>query len=503
MRNSIIRWVLASAMGLAAPAALAEDLALIVANGIYDFHDNPRGGRAVLSLVPDLEVAGYSVVAFRNLDSATMLAELPGLRKRLISPGRKIFIVAGHVLRDPRDSWLLLSDAERPDGFSMGRFGLSLGELKDLASSNQGAALLAVSESPTDPKVGNGFRKGFITFDIPQGVTVVTGGVPGVVQVIREDVLQPGRVLRDARGDLPDGVRISGFLPRATAFTPADGSPPFPPNPQDQARLSEEALGLTRDQRRDIQQALTLLGFDTRGVDGIFGNRSRQAIADWQASVGVGPTGYLTANQIVRIEALAAQRAAVLRAEADRRRRAEERRDRAYWDQTGANGTEAGLRQYLARYPDGLFSNGAEAQLREIERAKRRAARAEERVAWDEAVMQGTVLSYRQYLRQYPNGRFAQEARARIASLSNPETPPEVVAAAKQEEAQLGLNTFRRQLIEGQLRSLNLEPGRVDGKFTGETRRALRRFQRANNLAVTGYVTRNTIVRLLASAVQP
>ena len=39
-------------------------------------------------------------------------------------------------------------------------------------------------------------------------------------------------------------------------------------------------------------------------------------------------------------------------------------------------------------------------------------------------------------------------------------------AAARREEDSLRLNNFRRQLIEGQLRSLNLDPGAVDGTFT-------------------------------------
>ena len=56
-------------------------------------------------------------------------------------------------------------------------------------------------------------------------------------------------------------------------------------------------------------------------------------------------------------------------------------------------------------------------------------------------------------------------------------------------------------MIERQLRALGLEPGAVDGRFDRDTRRALRRFQRANELPVTGFVTRSTIVRLLASAV--
>ena len=41
----------------------------------------------------------------------------------------------------------------------------------------------------------------------------------------------------------------------------------------------ERALGLSRDERRHVQRALSVLGFDTGGVDGILGRRSRDAIS--------------------------------------------------------------------------------------------------------------------------------------------------------------------------------------------------------------------------------
>jgi len=156
----------------------------------------------------------------------------------------------------------------------------------------------------------------------------------------------------------------------------------------------------------------------------------------------------------------------------------------------------------LQRYPDGVFSQQARKRLKQIDRERRRQAEAAERQAWDKAVMLGTIDSYRNYLGTYPRGLFAPEAKARINALRSPETLPDLVDAAKAEEARLSLNGFTRKLIEAQLRSLNLNPGPVDGRFTPETRRALRKYQRANNQTVTGFVTRDTIVTLLASAIE-
>jgi hypothetical protein len=54
-------------------------------------------------------------------------------------------------------------------------------------------------------------------------------------------------------------------------------------------------LGLTDRQR--LQIALTSLGLDTRGTDGVFGPRSREMIAGWQQKVGAPATGFVTAAQ--------------------------------------------------------------------------------------------------------------------------------------------------------------------------------------------------------------
>ncbi len=543
MRQLFLGAVAAAAL-LAAPlVARAGDVALIVANTFYDHHPNARENRALLNLVPDLEAAGFEVLAVRNLRSDAIRAELSGLVPKLRSEGRKLFILGGHFVRDSRNSWLLLSDADRPDGFEIGRYGLSMGEILDLAAANPGEAIVAVAPSEAEVQRAFGIGDGFKGNDIPQGVTLLAGPPQGLSDYIAREVLRPGTVLRDTARRLPDGVTLRGFLPRSAPFLPAGQAPAETeqafwqrvlnantadayedyleryPNgryaaeararadelrltPLDRARLGEEALGLSRDQRRAIQRNLTLIGFDTFGVDGIFGNRTRTAVANWQQSIGVPVSGYLTANQIARLDVAAAARAEELQREAEERRLAEERADRAFWNQTGASGTEEGLRAYLWRYPDGLYSAHAEARLRAIEREKRRLAEAEEREAWDRAVMAGTLESYQRYLQDYPSGRFVEEARARVASLSEPETPPAVVAAAKAEEARLNLNGFTRQLIEAHLAKLNFEPGPADGNFTGETRRALRRFQRANSLDVTGFVTRQTIVLLLASAVE-
>ena len=63
------------------------------------------------------------------------------------------------------------------------------------------------------------------------------------------------------------------------------------------AEAAETALQLTSADRQRLQAALTVLGFDTRGSDGVFGPRSREMIASWQRARGQPDTGFLSAAQ--------------------------------------------------------------------------------------------------------------------------------------------------------------------------------------------------------------
>ncbi|KPA22356.1 Membrane-bound lytic murein transglycosylase B precursor [Shimia sp. SK013] len=71
-------------------------------------------------------------------------------------------------------------------------------------------------------------------------------------------------------GHLAD--RIGGAGPLRTAFPP-------------------DKFGLTKDDRIALQSRLTARGFDTGGADGVLGPKSRAAIADYQRSLGLDPTG--------------------------------------------------------------------------------------------------------------------------------------------------------------------------------------------------------------------
>ena len=66
---------------------------------------------------------------------------------------------------------------------------------------------------------------------------------------------------------------------------------------QKAAETAETALKLAQLDRQRLQVALTSLGFDTQGFDGVFGPRSRDMITAWQKARNQPTTGFLTAAQ--------------------------------------------------------------------------------------------------------------------------------------------------------------------------------------------------------------
>jgi serine/threonine protein kinase/peptidoglycan hydrolase-like protein with peptidoglycan-binding domain len=63
------------------------------------------------------------------------------------------------------------------------------------------------------------------------------------------------------------------------------------------AEAAEAGLRLSPADHQRVQVALTALGFDTGGADGVFNPRTREMIASWQGAKSYAPTSFLTGTQ--------------------------------------------------------------------------------------------------------------------------------------------------------------------------------------------------------------
>ncbi len=282
--------------------------------------------------------------------------------------------------------------------------------------------------------------------------------------------------------DFPIGRYVGAARKRMAELRPAPPTRPIAPQIPTGA-AAEQTLGLGPAERGAIQRKLSLLGQQPGAVDGVFGPRTRLALSGWQRANNLPVTGYLTSSQLRMIAAQAERRAAETAAQ-----------DRAWWQETGASGDTEGLRAYLRRYPQGLHADAARRQLTEAgagpDTPRGDAA------TWGWARRQGSAAAYETYLERFPQGAQAAEARERLTTLRAG------TEAARREEASLDLTPSTRRLIEERLRVAGMQPGPVDGEFTEETRAALRRYQATRNLRVTGYVTQQTVSRLLTDVLR-
>lgn len=534
-------------LALALPAA-ASGLVLIIANEHHQAMRDARGAAQVLALDARFSDAGFTVDRATDLAAPTMRAALASLSTHIERRGheRVIIVFAGYVLHSGQGAWLLGSDADSPDLARIDDAGVRLETALAVAATLQGGAIVAIADMGYPGRPGSGLAAGMpAQVTVPQGVTLVSGPVERITTFLRTAV-RPGANLRDT-GARIRGLQMQGFLPPYLAFLPEGHEPALDAERRaweraadddtaeayqaflddypdgtftDEARAAierleqtperiEDALNLSRDERRAIQRDLTLLGFEPRGIDGIFGPATRAAIRAWQRHHRLEPHGYLDREQVIELAAQAARRAAELEAEARERQAEAERRDRAFWRETGASGDEFGLRAYLDRYPEGIFASIARQRLREFDEERARAEALRDSAAWDAARARDTVAAYQRYLADHPQGAFVDEAHERIDQLEGRARPgldrPSLdrpgaaeLEAARAHEASLRLPRFTRVLVEQRLERLGYEPGAVDGEFDRDTRRAIRAYQRDLGQPATGYLTQGLMARLLA-----
>lgn len=473
--------------------ALADDAALLIGVERYQEMRRLSGGDDVTRADDDLRDAGYQVTALTNGAGGDTARVLDAFVDEADDADRLVVGLSGRFVTDGGRTWYLTADADQPTLFGMGGTAVSVDSLLAVLAQTPGQAVMVLGlDTGADDAQGAFLREGLGSLDIPQGVTVIYGAPNQVDDVLSDAVAEAGAdiiaFVRDNRR-----MELAGFVPQRLVMQPDNRATPEPAtdpslvpwqaaqdadtadsyrdflfaypssdyaaearqrldeiesDPVRMDQLAEESLNLTRNDRRKIQRDLTLLEYDTRGVDGIFGPGTRGAIRNWQQNNGFNQTSYLTGEQISRIDGQASRRAVEIAEEEERAREEAERLDRAFWDETGARGDDAGYRAYLDRYPEGLFAQQARAALDD-------------------------------------NNEALDDNRAGEA-------------LARAEEDALNINPILARLIESRLDQMGFSPGRVDGRFDSDTRGAIARYQTRRNLPATGYLNEPTVARLLA-----
>jgi peptidoglycan hydrolase-like protein with peptidoglycan-binding domain len=548
--------LLTTALMLPLPV-FAQDVALVLGMERYEQLDRVNRADDLLNATDRFEALGFDVFSRANGRVLAAKDLAAAFQAGVQDADRLVVALSGHFVTDGARTWLLTSEAADPDLFSVDDAGLSLDSVLQVLGARPGQAVMMLGAADPDDldMEDSGLSSGIGALDIPQGVTLIRTTPQVAATVLSNELTEPEALIGQRLRANPS-LFVDGYLPADWVLMPSEvivETPAPTPvgrtttdlnaeaalwdrttaadtvvayrnyvarypsgrfvddaeqqieailaEPNRAARLIEDALALTRNDRRAVQSQLTLLNYNTRGVDGIFGPGSRGAITNWQQSNGFPQTSYLSREQINLLDAQAARRQAEVEAEEARARAQADALDRSYWGETGGVRDEPGFRAYLARYPDGLFANIAKARLSEIDDQRRGAAEAADRAAWSIAQSEDIVAGYQEYLAAYPSGVFAPQARARIEELNAPQISDAQVAQSRAEEAGLRLSGVRAQLLELRLRDLGYNPGRLDDVIDGNTRNAIVSYQEAEGLIATVYVDRATAVGLMTGSI--
>ncbi|WP_323766499.1 peptidoglycan-binding protein [Antarctobacter sp.] len=543
---------------LGATSALANGDALVIGNSRYTAVQTLFGAQRVAQAASALNAKGFDVTLVQDADAADMRRAFGEFAELLDDDGGPVVILlTGAFVHSAGGSYLLpVTGNGRIDEADVLMQGFPLDAALAVLSAHQGRAFLVLGETGEDPDLSLYLSAGLGALDIPHGVTVIRGPAVDVARYAARDMARTGRFVR--RAAIEYELQIEGYAPqgqvivRAGDVTPPRGAidPPLPDpfanraaddvawrlaqeadsaegyqtyldgfpggvhvnaarqrlsalnaEPFYRERRAEEDLELDRNDRRAIQRALTILGHDTRGIDGVFGDGTRGAIRRWQQEVGLRVSSYLDRDQIARLQTQATRRAAELEEEEKRQQAERARQERVFWRRVEDRGEEAGFREYLQKYPEGRFADEARAVLKSIDKQRAEQAAGQDRRDWTKATQANSVAAYNTYLRDWPNGAFREEAKLRISQLQLDADRVRNSIQASREEKAMNLNFVARQLAERRLEQLGMKPGKVDGKFDENTRAALRRFQDARGLRVSGYLDEQTMVRLLAGGI--
>lgn len=475
--------------------AIARDTAVIILNTTYNNLPRISSLQQLSSIGGRLKNAGYNVLNISNGD----LNDQFKLFRRIdseIQPGDKlIFVLGGHFATVNRQTNFVYRSDGNIDRYNAMLRGTNLSAIFDMAArSPRNAMVLAAFDPNVNFRVRPGVSQTPDAAHLPNGVTFVSGAPDQVFDFLDQSVFGP-RVVALSRAVSQSGVKADGFVnnrifgqsesvgrPRISEedvtwkvvqdLGTRDGYELFVrkfPNssrvatakqriadltitPEQRAKIREDAIGMGRNDRRQVQQNLTDLGYNTRGVDGVFGRGTRAALTNWQNANNIAPSGFLTPTQIALLAAQAENLRAKAAAQQAEEQAAAQAADRAFWRETGRGRSAEGIRRYLQRYPSGIHSDAARSRLGELTPPK-------------------------------PAGPSG-----------------DVIAKDREEERRVAGNPISRLLIEKGLRTVGLNPGREDGVFDENSRNAIRAFQQREKLPATGFVGRATFSRLLARA---
>ncbi|MDQ7248560.1 caspase family protein [Dongia sedimenti] len=382
----IVAFVFAALLLLALPARAEPRVALIIGNSAYDgdLGALPNPANDARLMAKTLKGIGFEVIEAENADQAQMKRVIQSFGERLANAGEGatgLFFYAGHGVQVGGTNYLIPIHAKiaREPDVDIEAVPVDL-VMKQMAFADAAVNIVILDACRNNP-LSRGFR-------------AVTRGLAD-----------------------PSARPMGSFIAYSTA--PGD--------------VAEDGKGVNSAYTTALAQAITRPG---ASINDVFQEVRGKVLAatgkkqvPWDASSLTAPFYFVPAA----VSAPAAPDPASL--------------DLAFWNEVKDSKSAEDYQAYLGKFPDGVFAPLARRRLEQADQTATRVlhqnpeaalpatpsqadAAAFESAFWSAAEDDKSVEGYEAYLNKYPQGRFADQARQRIATLNvAPKAPlPAIVA---------------------------------------------------------------------------
>lgn len=198
--------------------------------------------------------------------------------------------------------------------FQQGRFDTGPTQLKCITGnvklSSEGGAMLAYSAAANDDSWITRSEDGQETGDMASTESM---GTDTSENTMTDSGMESGSDIAAAAAAAATAAALAATADNAAAADTGDAGAntgtdtaalTVPKTMTEGTILTETALELDKAGRISVQRRLNLLGYNTRGVDGVFGPGTRAGITQWQYKNGLPVTGYLAADQLGALNAM-------------------------------------------------------------------------------------------------------------------------------------------------------------------------------------------------------
>ena len=433
----VTAWCLALCLATLTLPVQAKRLALVMGNDNYiSVNKLQKAGNDADAMARELKAAGFTVTLQRDLNYRNMVKVIESFTDGITGGDEVVVFYAGHGVQIKAGSYLLPVDIEAESESQVEKTAYGLNDLTEKLSEAKPAFTLvmvdACRDNPMKVKgraVGN--ARGLNALEPPKGQMVVYSASRGQQALdrlsdndsnpngvfTREFITRmrtPGVKIEDLMRDVQDSVESLAKSVRHEQR----------PAVYNEARGNFYFYGPTTVQ---VQQ-----GGDESEAQTWAAAQAVNSATAYQAYLDAYPKGKYVVAAKIKLDSFK-----------QTPEQSSSETEAGLWAEVKATGTREYLEAYISQYPKGKYVVLARLELKklddaerakaaklalEAEQAKQREEQRVEQAAWDEAQKGKTANSYSAYLKKYPSGHFAAQAKAAI------QAEDERIAAAKRAE---------------------------------------------------------------------